>query len=225
MKTTKRFEYKYVISYADYFKIKDLIAGMLEHDQHGDEVDYPVNSIYLDDIVYTGASDKAFGHEVHQKYRIRFYERLDQMKLELKQKIGDVSTKFSTPINQEIYEGIMTQNLDVFQKYIDDKLIRRYMVDMLKNNLEPKVTINYKREAYKDSTDNLRVTFDHSLFGDWFHEDDFKSSIQLLSSNKLIMEVKYEFYLPENVKIILDKIKPEQVAYSKYFLGYISLGI
>ena len=225
MKTTKRFEYKYVITYADYFMIKDALSMLLEHDVHGEKDDYPVHSVYLDDILFTGAADKAFGNEVHQKYRIRFYHHEDKKKLELKHKIGNVSTKYSTPINDELYHALIEQNLDVIERYVDDELIRRYMLDMLKNNLEPKVMIKYNREAYKDSIDNLRVTFDHSLLGSMFDEFDFEPDNRLLQNNKLILEVKYEHYLPKNIKQIIKKINPNLIAFSKYFLGYNSLGI
>jgi hypothetical protein len=198
---------------------------LLEHDKHGDTDDYPVHSIYLDDIVNTGATDKAFGNEIHQKYRIRFYDKVDEKKLELKHKIGNESTKRSTQINDELYNGIITQDLDIIEKYISDELISRFMLDMLRFNLEPKVQIRYQREAYKDSTDNLRVTFDHSLMGDWFKDEDFSVDNRLLLSDKLILEVKYEHYLPKNIKVIINKTNPDLVAYSKYFLGYSSLGI
>lgn len=220
MKTTKRFEYKYIITYADYFKIRNLISVMLEHDKHGGKDDYPVHSIYLDDLVFSGASDKAFGNEIHQKYRIRFYNDENKMKLELKHKIGEESTKYSTPINRELYEAILEQDLDIIEKYIDDQLIRKYMLDMLNHGLLPKVTMRYLREAYKDSIDNLRITFDHTLFGDRFEEDVFDVDKQLLNSEKMILEVKYEHYLPKEIKQILRKIKPNHVSYSKYFLGY-----
>jgi hypothetical protein len=198
---------------------------MLEHDIHGDEMEYPVTSIYLDDIVFSGASDKAFGNEVHKKYRIRHYHDKEQKKLELKHKVGDESTKQSSMITQKVYQAIIDQDMDVLELYFDDPLIRQFTIDMLRFNMLPKLIIYYKREAYKDSTDNLRITFDHSLSSDLFDEDYNDIDFPLLGGDKLILEIKYQFYLPDNIKAILDKINLNQIAYSKYFMGYSSLNI
>ena len=48
---------------------------------------YKVISIYMDDLVFTGAADKAFGNQVHKKYRVRYYDDPSKKKLELKYKV------------------------------------------------------------------------------------------------------------------------------------------
>lgn len=223
MKTTKRFEYKYLISYVDYFKVIDSLRFILNHDAHGTELTYPVHSVYLDDLVFNGASDKAFGNEIHKKYRIRHYHDSSDKKLELKIKSGHDTQKISTAISKEVYEAIVHRNLEELQKHFDDDLIRRFTLDFLKSYLNPVCIIKYDREAYKDETDNLRITFDHSLsvsrYGEGFQDMDLK----LLKDSMLILEIKYEHYLPRNIKEILNKIHLNQIAYSKYFMGYNSL--
>jgi len=52
MKEIHRQEYKYLISYVDYYKIIESIRLLLTHDKHGENESYEVNSIYLDDIYY-----------------------------------------------------------------------------------------------------------------------------------------------------------------------------
>lgn len=220
MKITRRKEFKYIISYADYFKLQPMLASLLIHDLHGDKMDYPIHSIYLDDLVFTGASDKTFGIEVHKKYRIRYYHDVNKKKLELKQKIGDDSTKYSTWINNELYKGIIDGDLNILHKYIDDDVVRRFLVDHLKRHLKPKVKMTYQREAYKDETDNLRITFDKSLCGELFMRQLGESTEKLLNSHVLILEVKYEHFLPKHIKDILKQINLDQTAYSKYYYGY-----
>lgn len=223
MNVVKRFEHKYIISYVDYLSLKAQISSMLTHDKHGDRESYNIISIYLDDIVHSGAADKAFGNELHRKYRIRYYDSSDKMKLELKEKIGEESTKFSTVISEELYNAILTQDMDVLEQHKNDELIRKYMLSMLRFNLTPKLVIGYDREAYRDETDNLRITFDHALNCDHYFEGDVKADHQLLQSTKMILEVKYEHFLPKEIKVILNKYKLNQIAYSKYFMGYSAL--
>ena len=220
MKEVRRQEYKYLISYVNYFKIVDAIKILLIHDQHGEEDSYEVNSIYLDDIYFSGAQDKAFGNQLHKKYRIRYYTDQSKKKLELKKKIGNDSTKLSTPLTEELYQAIIHQDIDILEKHFDDKLIRQYTLDFLKNHLEPKCNIQYKREAYRDETDNFRITFDHSLRISRFDENIDAESIKLIKDSMLIMEIKYEFFLPKEIKQIIKSISANQISYSKYFTGY-----
>ena len=220
MKVVHRQEFKYLISYVDYFKVIDSIRLLLVHDKHGDSDAYPVNSIYLDDIYFSGAQDKAFGNETHKKYRIRYYDDKTKMKLELKKKVGNSSSKTSTVINNEVYNAILDGNVDVLEQYFDNKLIRLFTLDFYRNNFEPKCVILYKREAYRDETDNFRITFDQSLEVSRFDPDISGESIKLVKDSMLIMEIKYEHFIPKEVKAILKAISANQIAYSKYFLGY-----
>lgn len=225
MKTTVRHEYKYMISYVDYFKIIEQIKTLMQHDMHGDFSSYPVRSVYLDDIVHSGAADKAFGNEIHKKYRVRFYDNFNKKKLEMKYKIGELSTKTSTSINDEIYQGIIESDFDKLSNYLDDDLIRKYALDLLKTNLHPTLFLEYQREAYRDRLDNIRVTFDHSLCGERFYEDTRHVDHQLMGNDKLILEVKYEHFIPKEIKAILNQINMDHIAYSKYFMGFNSIEI
>ena len=220
MKKTRRKEFKYIISYMDYVKIKPMLQEFLVHDQHGTSDGYPVNSIYLDDLVFSGASDKAFGNEYHKKYRIRYYHDRQDMKLEIKEKSGDDSIKSSTLLTKQMYEAIIEHDFDVLQEYMEDEVIRRYVLYFKLKHLLPKVTMTYQREAYKDPSDNLRITFDHTLCGEMYDENLWSSDFKLLSDHLLILEIKYEHYLPKQMKTILNQIQLNQVAYSKYFYGY-----
>lgn len=225
MKVTKRLEHKYFISYLDYFKIIDAIKNILIHDKHGENDSYQVTSIYLDDLVFSGASDKAFGNEVHKKYRIRYYDDISKKKLELKHKIGETSTKYSTPIDDALFHAIIDQDLDILHARIDDDLIRRFILDFYKSHLKPTCYIKYKREAYKDELNNLRLTFDHSVTVERFQKVETGMELKVMLDSNLILEIKYERYMPNFVKEILKKISLNQTAYSKYFLGFNSIDL
>ncbi|AIO18647.1 VTC domain protein [Candidatus Izimaplasma bacterium HR1] len=220
MKEVHRQEHKYLISYVDYFKVREAIKTLLIHDQHGPNESYQVNSIYLDDIYFSGAQDKAFGNELHKKYRIRYYDDITMKKLELKKKTGNSSIKISTPINEEVFKAIVDNDIDILEKHFDDKLIRLYTLDFFRNNLEPKCNIIYKREAYRDESDNFRITFDHSLEVSRFDKEISGENIKLMKDTMLMMEIKYEHFIPKEIKTIIKSIAANQIAYSKYFLGY-----
>lgn len=225
MNVSKRFEYKYLISYLDYMKLIEVIKLTFNHDLHGDKDAYNVTSIYLDDLVFSGASDKAFGNQFHKKYRVRYYNDIDQKRLELKEKTGESSVKYSTDINDEVYNGIINQDLNILEKYFDDDLIRKFTLDMLKNLLTPTCFIKYQREAYSDDSNNLRITFDNLLCGERYCEGNPEIDYKLIKDTTMILEIKYQNYLPRIVKDLLKIINPNHIAYSKYYMGYDSIGL
>ena len=96
-------------------------------------------------------------------------------------------------------------------KHFDEKLIRMYTLDMLKNMLSPICYIKYKREAFKDELDNLRVTFDHSLNVERYTGHENEMEMKLLLDTNLIMEVKFEHYMPRTIREILKKISLNQI--------------
>lgn len=220
MLKTTRYEYKYIISYKDYISLKPYLELFLNHDKHGDEEDYPVNSIYFDDVYHSGAMDKAFGNEVHRKYRVRYYDTMDVMKLELKEKIGDVSTKYSSYITKELLEALKENDLDTLENHFDDQIIRRFALQSQLNHMKPILNIKYYREAYRDNADNLRITFDKYLSTSPIEQYDDEDYTKLMNDAYMLLEVKYEHYLPKELKTILKKLNLNQISYSKYFMGY-----
>ncbi|MBU1020894.1 MAG: polyphosphate polymerase domain-containing protein [Firmicutes bacterium] len=226
MKTTKRFEFKYIISYVDYFKIIDSLKFLLIHDQHGEKDAYNVTSIYLDDLVFSGASDKAFGNDNHKKYRIRHYNNFSNKNLELKYKSSFETVKYSTTIDEVLYQAIIEGDLNILNQHFENDLVRRFTLDFMLHHLSPTVVIEYQREAYRDEFNNLRITFDHSLFANHFESSKItEMDLKLLESSFLILEIKYESFFPDSIKEIFKKIGLNQIAYSKYFMGYNSLGL
>lgn len=223
MKTTNRLEKKYLISYRDYCKIKPMVQALLSHDKHGEHESYLVSSVYLDDLVRNGAQDKAFGNEIHKKYRLRHYNDDTILKLELKYKEGEYSKKSSLTISKELYQAILEQDFDVLESHFDDPLIRRFTLDMLRNHLLPICYISYQREAYRDELDNCRITFDHDLTVERYLGDEHHIKQPLLLDTMLILEIKYEHYIPKVLQDIFKQIQINQISYSKYFMGYSSM--
>ena len=150
------------------------------------------------------------------KYKRRYTNHVKN----LSAKSGDDSIKSSTSLSAQLFDAIMNQNMDLLYDHLDDPVLRRFLLDFNKNYLLPKVIMSYQREAYRDQSDNVRITFDHSLCGEIFDPDLSYSDQKLLNDHLMILEVKYEHFIPKNIQTIINQIKPNQVAYSKYFYGY-----
>jgi hypothetical protein len=142
------------------------------------------------------------------------------MKLELKEKVDHAATKSATPIDPTLFQAILNQDLDVLEAHFDDPLIRRFALDHLRYHYTPSTTIFYRREAYHDASDNVRITFDHELQASLHLPEETLEYLHLMRGSDLILEVKYEHYLPKEIKTVLNRYKLHQISVSKYFLGY-----
>ena len=88
--------------------------------------------------------------------------------------------------------------------------------------LRPKVFVDYEREAYILPYESVRITFDKNLksgsaLGDIFDPD--LPLIPIAEKETMILEVKFNKYLPDYIKKVLNNLSaPQRSAISKYTL-------
>ena len=93
----------------------------------------------------------------------------------------------------------------------------------MKNNaLKPRVIVDYWREAFVSPFENVRVTFDKDIKGGLWLTDIFNSqapTMPVLDQGVMVLEVKFNRYMPEFIKTILNNVNAAQRnAISKYVL-------
>lgn len=87
--------------------------------------------------------------------------------------------------------------------------------------MRPKIIVDYLREAYFLDEGNVRITFDKQLQAGTHSVDMFDPNLILttiLPKNILIMEVKYDDFLPAFVRRILKGQPKDHCAISKFLL-------
>ena len=87
--------------------------------------------------------------------------------------------------------------------------------------MKPTVVVDYLREAYISPLGNVRITFDKSLEAssgtlDMFSEEYMAHSV--LPGDLLIMEVKYDDYIPTHILSIIQTAMTDRCAISKYVM-------
>lgn len=217
-----RHELKFFISDAGHAILAPLLRAVLTPDTHGRaNNEYFIRSLYFDD-----ASDKAYhtkmdGVEVRNKYRIRIYNCSDkEIFLERKHKQGDFISKSSVRITRRLCDQIIDGNPTGLDRS-DNPLLQDMFVEMRTNILRPAVIVDYHREAYTHPAENTRITFDKRLHSGLFSHDLLNPNligVSPLEPGKMILEVKYNRYLPQHIKQILSTIPAEPSAISKYTL-------
>lgn len=217
-----RHEYKYIIGSVGYNILRGRLRAAMKPDPHGENGTYRISSLYFDDVYRTAYNDKLMGLDVRKKYRIRFYDLSpDFIRLEVKEKKGDMVCKRSIPLTKEEYGLILSGD----RKFLGEEGFQNtageefYLSDRLAM-LRPAVLVDYVREAYICSAGNVRITFDISL----------KTSAQLdiiggkpdfynvYDCGEIILEVKYDSFIPMYIQELLSGVPLTRESVSKFVL-------
>lgn len=90
---------------------------------------------------------------------------------------------------------------------------------MKQERLTPKVIVDYIREPYVYAAGNVRITFDRNIRAS-FCIDPFLSpdcpTMPVSMANTVLMEVKYDDYMPDIVQMCIQEGERQQEAFSKY---------
>jgi len=199
------------------------LRNIIELDKNaGPDGKYLVRSLYFDDVYNTAYHDKIAGVQIRRKYRIRAYGNDYEnpvIKAECKFKQDAYIAKTSAAISKEEYYQILSGKTDFLLKR-EDGLLRDYYTQIA-SGLRPKVIVDYDREAYIMREGNVRITFDHAVRAGINTFDILSKDLWLIPAfepNKLVMEVKYDEFLPNKVRNVLKLNALAQLAVSKYVL-------
>ena len=217
-----RHEYKYFISFGEYAHLSRTLDHVLQRDSNGDEFnEYHIRSLYFDDEYDTAFVDKMSGVQGRDKYRIRIYNFSDRLiRLERKSKYGDGIAKQSVAISRELCDQLCAGVPDGLERS-DQPLLRDMYKQMRLKGLQPVVIVDYVREAYIHPAEHVRITFDKQLRTGLFSHDLFDRwlpTVCPLEDNSMILEVKYDNYLPDYIRRLLWSCNAMRSAISKYTL-------
>lgn len=221
-KLPARHELKYFIHPAEVEALRLQLNRGLKLDPHcrGGKP-YAIRSLYFDDIDNSAYFDKVGGVMHRDKYRIRIYRHSDQeIFLERKRKMGDLIQKSSAQISRRLCEQIISGDPRGIYRS-NNPLLQDLFVQMRTKLLRPSVIVDYEREAYLHPVENVRITFDLKLRSGMHSTDLFNPDIPTISpldSNLEILEVKFDNYLPDHIRLLLAETRAQRSAISKYVL-------
>lgn len=217
-----RHELKYFINPAELEALRARLRPVMQLDSHCRNGEgYVIRSLYLDDIDNSAYMDKVSGVMARDKYRIRIYRYSDkEIFLERKRKLGDLIQKSSVQITRRLCDQIISGDPRGLQTS-QNPLLQDVYVQMRTRLLRPAVIVDYVREAYTSPAENVRVTFDMQLKSGLHSFDLFNAKLPTVSpmdDGMEILEVKYDNYLPDHVRGLLNGIDADRSAVSKYVL-------
>lgn len=214
-----RHEEKYIIDYRQYLTLKHRAMQVLSPDPHGNMGSYVITSLYYDDPLNNALYEKLDGLAEHSKFRIRTYDYSDGfIKLERKDKHGILTEKTDAPITRQqiaLLDGTATQ-LSAFSDDAYD-----LAVQIQARELQGKVTVRYRRDAFFHPGSDFRLTFDTELEAIGPDVEALFSSdvrgVPVLDGNSVIMEIKYGTHIPSFARK-LTNVHCRQLSVSKYAL-------
>ena len=217
-----RHELKYFISDASHAQLSALLGSVLHVDSHADRNnEYFIRSLYFDDAFDTAYHTKMDGVEQRDKYRIRIYNCSDKaIFLERKHKRGEFISKSSVRITRRLCEQLMDGDPTGLDR-AENPLLKDMFREMRTKCLHPTVIVDYHREAYVHPAEDVRITFDKRLHSGLFNRDLFDpdlNGVSPLEAGRMILEVKFNRYLPDYIKAMLRTVPAENCAISKYTL-------
>ena len=220
-----RHEIKYRINGGTYHILRQRMKAVMKPDVHAGDGSglYRVTSLYFDDVFRTAYRDKLNGVMLRKKYRIRVYDLSPEViNLEEKVKHNNVGFKKSVPLTGEQYEKILAGDRSFLggDGYTDTAGGDFYVSDRAAA-LCPAVIVDYIREPYICEAGNVRVTFDMKISAcvnstDLFDPDCVFSTV--MPDNDIILEVKYDRFIPHHILQLLTGVSAMQESVSKFVL-------
>ena len=215
-----RNEIKFVINKDTAEILKNKLSHLMDIDANSTSEDnsYFIRSLYFDDTYSNAYYEKIDGVEYRKKYRIRLYNKdTSFIRLECKYKHENKTSKDQMLIDKSICDKIITGNVENIKSYNDD-LLSKFLIEYKLKNLRPSIIVDYKRLAYTYSVSDVRVTFDSNISSgryDYNLYDDI-NTYKVISDNEVVLEVKFNEVLPEQIAIILSTVPMIRQAFSKF---------
>ena len=214
-----RHEYKFYVNQSEYIVLRQRLRSVMESDSHTDENgEYKIRSLYFDNLYDKALLEKLNGVNNREKFRIRYYnDDFSKISLEKKSKINGLCNKVSAPLTKEECEKILDGDLDWMLESPYD-LVKELYVKMKTQLLKPKVLVDYMREPFVYEYGNVRITLDRDIRTGLYVTDLFDLDAPTIIAGEpvIILEVKYDEYLPGFIRDIVDLKNKQATAYSKY---------
>ena len=216
-----RHELKFDIPYAEYLAMRGRLKLIMKSDPHvGEDGRYRIRSIYFDNSDDKALKEKVDGIAKREKFRIRYYnDDFSFITLEKKMKINNLCLKFDTRITEDECRKILKGDTD-WMRSSEEDLIKEFYAKMRYQRLKPRVLVSYVREPYIYQAGNVRVTFDSEIRTTLFHQEFLTAKVKDISAtatpDTMLLEVKFDRYLPGIIQDIVQMNGARQQAFSKY---------
>ncbi len=213
-----RHEWKHELDRQDLLTLRRRLRAVTEPDPHTVDGRYTIRSLYFDNLRDKALREKLDGVDRREKFRIRYYNSdLSLIRLEKKSKVGGLGTKYTAPLTAEEVRRILEGDI-LWMKASPHPLTRELYCKLLYQGLRPKTIVEYTREPFIFRPGNVRVTLDYDLRTALSCRDflDPESLTVPAGDAPILLEVKWDEFLPDIIRDIVQLPGRRASAFSKY---------
>ena len=218
MEISYRHEVKHYLNWSDLMCIRARVRTVMQPDPHTKDGKYLIRSLYFDNAEDKALREKIDGVNLREKFRIRYYNGdTSFIHLEKKSKHNSLGTKYDAVLSageaQRIVDGDTGWMLQS-----DRPLVQELYVKMKYQGLRPKTIVDYTREPFIYRPGNVRVTFDYDIRTGLMCTDFLNPDAVTIPAGErvILMEVKWDAYLPSVIRDIVQVQGRRSTAFSKY---------
>lgn len=213
-----RHEWKHEINYSDLLVVRQRLSAVARQDVHAVNGKYVIRSLYFDNMADKALREKLDGISCREKFRIRYYNGdTSVIHLEKKSKIGGLGNKQSVRLTEEETRWILEGKLE-WMLHSDRPLLQELYVKMTTQGLQPKTIVDYTREPFVYGPGNVRVTLDYDIRTGLNGVDFLNPECPTIpvQGDPIVLEVKWDEFLPETIRDAVQLDNRRVGAYSKY---------
>lgn len=214
-----RHEWKHQLNYGDFAALRHRLRSALPHDVHvGPDGTYHIRSLYFDTPGDRALREKLDGVNCREKFRIRVYNGSDAyIRLEKKSRRDSLGNKTSAVLTRGEAQAVVDGDLDWMACHREE-LVRELYHKMLYERLSPRTIVDYRREPFIFAPGNVRVTLDWDLRTGLRHTDLLDPAYPTVPAGEpvYLLEVKYDQFLPDLIRDLVQLESRPAAAFSKY---------
>ncbi|MBQ8935135.1 MAG: polyphosphate polymerase domain-containing protein [Oscillospiraceae bacterium] len=214
-----RHEWKHEINRSDLITLRQRLRAVAKIDPHAIDGRYMIRSLYFDTPTDRALREKLDGVNRREKFRIRYYNGdTSLIHLEKKSKLNGLGTKASALLTRQEAQAIVDGELDWMAECGDRPLVQELYSKMRSQTLRPKTIVDYTREPFTYPPGNVRVTLDYDIRTGLGSTDFLDPGCVTVPAGDapILLEVKWDAYLPDTIRDAVGLESSRSSAFSKY---------
>lgn len=216
-----RHEWKHQIAYADLITLRARLSAIMQPDPFATDGRYFIRSLYFDTPGDKALREKIEGVNKREKFRIRYYNHdTSLIHLEKKSKLNGLCHKQKARISAGDAQKIVDGDIAWLATAAHPLLVELYS-KMRSQGLAPKTLVDYVREPFIFPAGNVRVTLDYDIrtgltCTDLLNPSAPTVSVTSAAAGPIILEVKWDEFLPDIIRAAVQLPNCRTAPYSKY---------
>lgn len=213
-----RHEWKHEIGQGDLLALRARLRAVMAWDEHSVNGKYEIRSLYFDNLADRALREKIDGVNSREKFRVRYYNGdTSFILLEKKSKCSGLCSKVQATLTRREAQAIAAGEPEALAESTEP-LVRELYLKMRTQGLKPKTIVDYTREPFVFAPGNVRVTLDYHIRTGLGCTDFLDPGCVTvpIRDDPIILEVKWDSFLPSVIRDIVQIPGTHTSAFSKY---------